>query len=127
MACTRFRCPTECRLSSSTEEWQCTVSLRFTYDTRGQPLGQAINTPFGGPIFKKSEVEDRIRRAQRAILNPSTPSANFLQDDMDDGSPLELAFSMNCISLQISGKNVADLSFVDLPGMYSHWSCTVCS
>ena len=80
-------------------------------------MGQAINKSFGDPIFNKSEVEDRIRRAQRAILNPSTPSAAFLDGEPEDGSGVsEVAFSMNCISLQISGRNVADLSFVDLPG-----------
>ena len=103
-------------MSSSNDEWKCIVSLRFTCDARGQPLGQAVNEPFGDPIFTKSEVEDRIRRAQRAILNPSSSPTDFLTGELDDGSVAEVAFSKNCISLQISGKSVADLSFVDLPG-----------
>ncbi|PFH47395.1 hypothetical protein AMATHDRAFT_6772 [Amanita thiersii Skay4041] len=113
-ACTR--CPTECRLSQSDKPWQCVVSLRFTTDANGQPLGQARNEVFGSIIKDKSEVEERIKRAQRAILNPSSPPAKFLDgEDEDTGS--ELSFSRNCVSLQISGPDVADLSFCDLPGL----------
>jgi hypothetical protein len=71
------RCPTECRLSYSEDKWKCLVSLRFTTDAKGQPLGQARNEPFGDVIYDKTEVEDRIRRAQKAILNPSTPYQQF--------------------------------------------------
>ncbi|KAI0343433.1 hypothetical protein BDW22DRAFT_1355868 [Trametopsis cervina] len=111
------RCPTECRLSSSNEEWECVVSLRFTTDMQGKPLGQPRNEPFGNIIVDKSEVEERLRRAQRAILNPRTPSSKFLTDKFVVDEDNEIMFSRNCISLQISGRNVADLSFVDLPGM----------
>ncbi|KAJ7829557.1 P-loop containing nucleoside triphosphate hydrolase protein [Mycena leptocephala] len=109
------RCPTECRLSCSDAPWNCTVELRFISDKKGQPLGQARNEPFGDPIFDKSAVENRIRRAQRAILNPSKPVLSFLDDVEDDST--EISFSTNYISLQINGPEVADLSFVDLPGL----------
>ncbi|EKM53567.1 uncharacterized protein PHACADRAFT_197992 [Phanerochaete carnosa HHB-10118-sp] len=111
------RCPTECRLSSSDNPWQCIVSLRFITDDRGQALGQARNEQFGDVIKDKSRVEERIRRAQRAILNPSTPSRQFLEGPDEDFAAREVMFSSNCISLQISGSEVADLSFCDLPGM----------
>jgi hypothetical protein len=63
-------------------------------------------------------VEGRIRRAQRAILNPKKPRKAFLEGESDgeDGEGEELSFSTNCVSLQISGPDVADLSFCDLPG-----------
>ncbi|KAJ6598572.1 P-loop containing nucleoside triphosphate hydrolase protein [Mycena sp. CBHHK59/15] len=109
------RCPTQCRLSRSDDPWKCTVELCIITDANGQTLGQARNEQFGDPIYDKSEVEDRIRRAQRAILNPSKPSRIFLEDDDEDWA--ELSFSTNYISLQISGPAVADLSFVDLPGL----------
>lgn len=96
--------------------WQCTVSLRFTTDGRGQALGQARNEAFGEVIYDKAHVEERIRRAQRAILNPSTPSHEFLDGSDEDPAVREIRFSSNCISLQISGNDVADLSFCDLPG-----------
>ncbi|KAJ7886796.1 P-loop containing nucleoside triphosphate hydrolase protein [Mycena olivaceomarginata] len=109
------RCPTECRLSHSDAAWKCIVELRFITDKNGQSLGQPRNEAFGDPIFDKAEVEDRIRRAQRAILSPSKPSRIFLEEDEDDIP--EVSFSTNYISLQISGPEVADLSFVDLPGL----------
>lgn len=62
-------------------------------------------------------MEERIRRAQRAILNPSKPSRQFLEDTEEVNDP-ELSFSSNCVSLQISGPDVADLSFCDLPGAF---------
>ncbi|KAI0782967.1 P-loop containing nucleoside triphosphate hydrolase protein [Abortiporus biennis] len=113
--CTRV--PTECRLTSSTSPWKCTISLRFITDANGQPLRQVRNETFGDAIFDKSEVEERIRRAQRAILNPSTSFRTFLDGPDEDPVDRELTFSINCVSLQISGQDVADLSFVDLPGL----------
>ncbi|KAH6910212.1 P-loop containing nucleoside triphosphate hydrolase protein [Coprinopsis sp. MPI-PUGE-AT-0042] len=111
------RCPTECRLSRSEVPWQCEVSLRFITDAKGQLLGQARNEPFGGVINDKTLVEDRIRRAQRAILNPGKPTKLFLDDKEELDFEDSLTFSNNCVSLKISGVDVADLSFVDLPGL----------
>lgn len=77
-----------------------------------------LTIPFGSPITDKADVEDRIRRAQRAILNPSTEPQKFLYELEDQtAEQAELSFSKNCVSLSISGKDVADLSFVDLPGL----------
>ncbi|KAJ2922810.1 hypothetical protein H1R20_g14302, partial [Candolleomyces eurysporus] len=87
-------------------------------NSKGQPLGQARNEPFGPIIYDKAEVEDRVRRAQRAILSPSKPRKQFLEGDIDDLSEKsELSFSRNVVSLSISGPEVADLSFCDLPGL----------
>ncbi|KII95434.1 hypothetical protein PLICRDRAFT_25913 [Plicaturopsis crispa FD-325 SS-3] len=111
------RCPTECRLSHSDEAWRCEVFLRYLTDENGQPLGQVRNERFGVAMSDKAEVEERIRRAQRAILNPKTPFKHFLDGDDEDPDVRQLTFSKNYVSLQISGKDVADLSFVDLPGL----------
>ena len=108
----------ECLLTQTSGQWQCVVSLRITADSEGKPLGQARNEQFGDVIYNKAEVEERIRRAQRAILNPHKALESFL-DDLDIPStedPLQLAFSVNCVTVQISGPDVADLSFCDLPG-----------
>ncbi|KAF8199727.1 P-loop containing nucleoside triphosphate hydrolase protein [Pholiota molesta] len=110
------RCPLECRLSRSDKPWQCIVSLRFITDADGQPLGQARNEQFGDIIVDTNEIEDRIRRAQSAILNPKTSAKKFLAGDADK-RPAQLSFSLNAITLQISGPDVADLSFCDLPGL----------
>lgn len=110
------RCPTECRLSHSKSPWECVVSLRFTTEADGTPLGQTRHEKFGPTIYNKRDVEDRIRRAQRAILNPTKPAKKFLKGD--EPFEAELSFSNNCVSLQISGPDVADLSFCDLPGPF---------
>ncbi|KAJ2922805.1 hypothetical protein H1R20_g14300, partial [Candolleomyces eurysporus] len=83
----------------------------------GSLLGQVRNEVFGSVIYNKAEVEERIKRAQSAILNPSRPRKEFLDGDDDISCPTELSFSNNCVSLQISGPDVADLSFCDLPGL----------
>jgi hypothetical protein len=88
-------------------------------DQRGAALGQIRSEPFGETITDKALVEERIRRAQRAILNPSTPARQFLEGDDEDPARRELTFSKNCVCLEISGRDVADLSFVDLPGKVS--------
>ena len=119
-------CPTECRLSRSDSPWKCTVSLRFVTDSQGQLLGQVRNEVFGSTIYDQSEVEERIRRAQRAILNPKKPLREFLENEDDDVLISELNFSTNCVSLQISGPEVADLSFCDLPGTsYTFFPCLI--
>ena len=115
------RCPTECRLAYSPDPWKCTVSLRFSTDENGQPLGQTRNVPFGPIIYSKAHVEDRIRRAQLAILNPRKNLQKFL-DGNEESETTDLTFSTNCVSLQISGTDVADLSFVDLPGRFVPYS-----
>jgi len=64
-------------------------------------------------------VAERIRRAQCAILNPHTPSLSFLNCPPDTLEERQLSFSHNSVCLEISGKDVDDLSFVDLPGGHS--------
>ena len=111
------RCPTECQLSYSDRPWSCQVVLRKTFDKYGKPLGPAAPIPFGSVITDKGEVEERIRRAQRAILNPSIGHETFLFGP--DGEPAEgseLSFSKNRVCLELSGPDLTDLSFCDLPG-----------
>jgi hypothetical protein len=83
-------------------------------DANGAELAQPRTVDFGLPIFDKPLVTERIRRAQCAILNPNTDPDFFL--DADDLEERHLSFSSNSVCLEISGKDVDDLSFVDLPG-----------
>ena len=94
--------------------------LRKTVDKKGDPLGVAENVCFGDVITDKKDVEERIRRAQRAILNPSVKPNTFLlgPDGESDEKP-ELSFSKNCVCLELSGPDLTDLSFCDLPGTLS--------
>lgn len=79
-------------------------------------MGTAENIPFGPTITDKQLVEERIRRAQRAILRPSESPESFLTGPDEDLGFRELTFSKNCVSLEINGPELTDLSFCDLPG-----------
>jgi hypothetical protein len=79
----------------------------------GSALQNPQKIPFGQPITEKSEVTERLRRAQRAVLSPSTPSEVFLSAA---DTATELSFSANRIVLNITGPDVTDLNFIDLPG-----------
>ncbi len=80
-------------------------------------LPQPRRLEFGDPIYSKSLVTERIRRAQCALLNPDTSFTFFLDAPDDDLEQKQLSFSSNSVCLEITGKDVEDLSFVDLPGM----------
>ena len=109
----KYRCPTECQLTHADTPWTCTVSLQLNTAADGSVLTNPQKIPFGQPITEKSEVTERIRRAQRAILTPSTPPDVFLSAA---DTTTELSFSANRIVLNINGPDVTDLNFIDLPG-----------
>nr|VWO94978.1 Interferon-induced GTP-binding protein Mx [Ganoderma boninense] len=111
------RCALECRLRRTTGAWTCTVWLQFIYDKDGRPLGRARNEQFGDIMYDEDEVQERIERAHRAILNPSTDHRIFLEGDEEEFPKREVDFTKNSVSLRISGPDVDDLSFCDLPGL----------
>jgi hypothetical protein len=110
----RTSCPTECYLSYSDEPWNCIVSLRIV-----EHGNKVRKSRFGEPIYDVATVTERIRRAQRAILNLSTDADMFLKGSDEDLISSEKTFSEDCICLEIKGKDVPDLSFIDLPGLSS--------
>lgn len=71
-----------------------------------------------------SVLEDMLRRAQLAILNPSVEASRFVDFDIEMldpgelplGSKLQLQFSSNVVCLDITSPDVTNLSFIDLPG-----------
>lgn len=91
------------------------MSLRFMKDASGGILPQVRTVVFGPPIRVPADVEERIRRAQRAALNPDTDPQQFLVGS-NLPSKNSLDFTINCVSLEIKGPQIADLSFCDLPG-----------
>ncbi|KIJ53717.1 hypothetical protein M422DRAFT_775734 [Sphaerobolus stellatus SS14] len=114
------RCPTECRLIQAPgEQWRCEVSICFTTDDDGTPLLPQQIIGFGPPIYDREEIEERIRRAQRAALNPGrgmeSPS-DFLSNERLPSRNM-LDFTTNYVSLEIRGPELIDLSFCDLPGL----------
>jgi len=85
-------------------------------DEHGVDLDQPYRVEFGDPVSDKPLVTERIRRAQSAILNPNTPTRRFLEAPLDSLEGRQLSFSSNSVCLEISGRDIDDLFFVDLPG-----------
>ena len=88
----------------------------------GQRLLEVEEKPFGPLLKDPSELEDYLKRAQLAILNPLIEPNFFADLDLStvgfvppSGSRRQLQFSRNVVCLDLSGPDVTDLSFIDLP------------
>ncbi|PSR72524.1 hypothetical protein PHLCEN_2v11624 [Hermanssonia centrifuga] len=116
------RCPIECRLASSSEPWSGRVHIRREFDTRGKRLDVVGEEPFGPLLTDKQDIEGIIRRAQAALLNPGVEQSTFLHMPDDELKVLEneLKFSRNTVCLDLTGPELADLAFVDLPGIVAN-------
>ncbi len=142
-ACTR--CPVHIRLSGvqGSGAWSCRVSLQEDYEY-APPANVTRANPFG-PWFEKrrdvkdfatlsdpATVEDTLRWAQIATLNPKTDHSLYKPDTGElwkraqraggDGPEEvlnEAPFSPNTVALDISAPGLADLSFYDLPGVFT--------
>ena len=94
----------ELRLASSTNPWQSQILLRYETDEYGQKI-QTREERFGPVLHDKSELEEMIRRAQLAILNPGMPKGFFETFDTKSlkprekvpNSPKHLDFSSNVV------------------------------
>lgn len=109
----------ECRLQQQPNSvWHCQVRLRFETDVNGKPLHQVQEIPFGLVLYSTAELENRLLRAQRAILNPDKDYRDFLAGDSSAVATggNQLPFSSNVVCVDVWGPDVPDLSFVDLPG-----------
>ncbi|KDQ60443.1 hypothetical protein JAAARDRAFT_125646, partial [Jaapia argillacea MUCL 33604] len=125
------RCPMECRMSSSTQPWSCKIYIRWEFGTDGKRRDEAreLEGLFCGPITDKSQVEIALRRAQAAVLHPDLPCQSFLSLSIDAlkdlpstiaGCGKPPAFSKNTVCVELAGPVLADLSFIDLPGLVSN-------
>ncbi|RYP43137.1 hypothetical protein DL768_010072 [Monosporascus sp. mg162] len=129
------RCPIHIRLSRSSEpRWSCTVWLQQDYEYRS-PRGDQIITkqdvtpqnPFPPwarqprvvthfkTIYEKSDIEDVLRWAQIATLNPGRRSDLFVPKEgiyakektlAEAAEKTEAQFSPNIVSLEIKGPNM---------------------
>ena len=117
------RCPMECRLAHSDGPWQCQVKLRRNEETQDGRATREV--PFGPLLYDKAELEEMLRRAQLAILNPSLPAGDLVDFETKSlaprekppGSARQLAFSNDVVCLDLQGPDVTDLAFIDLPGI----------
>ncbi|GBE86763.1 P-loop containing nucleoside triphosphate hydrolase protein [Sparassis latifolia] len=122
------RCPMECRLSSSSGSWFCQISIRWEFNDDGRRKDEVHEVPFGQLITDKNKVELMLRRAQAAVLNPTIPCSRFLTMSADElkedfaanGLKASLPFSKNVVCIDLTGPELTDLSFVDLPGIISN-------
>jgi len=99
-------------------------------DENGGRLNNPVEVPFGPSISDEDALEGILKRAQLAILNPSIDSTRFVELDLSRvrpntppfGEKPQLSFSSNVVCVDISSPRVADLSFIDLPGIISNVS-----
>ncbi|KIJ68612.1 hypothetical protein HYDPIDRAFT_106826 [Hydnomerulius pinastri MD-312] len=116
------RCPIECRMASSEASWSCRISIRWEFNAKGERLPSVSEVPFGKTISSPEQVELALRRAQAAVLYPSVPAARFLKmsvSELDEPTKnlKALKFSRSVICVDLQGPGLADLAFVDLPGI----------
>ncbi|KAJ3319684.1 hypothetical protein HDU76_000474 [Blyttiomyces sp. JEL0837] len=111
--------------TNSNNRFHCRVRLRYEYDDKtGSPLRTHRELTFGSNITNPAEVENRVRRAQRALLNPSMGDPlRYLSMKLDELSmnnteqgENELKFSRNVVCVEIRGAAV-NLTLIDLPGI----------
>ncbi|KAI0363545.1 hypothetical protein BV20DRAFT_1031177 [Pilatotrama ljubarskyi] len=112
------RCPMECRLSHS-PRWSCQVKIRYEYDENGDRCEEVKEVDFGIRLVDKTHVEPLLRRAQSAALNPDVPMEEFLDGRYAKRAKTKnrLQFSKNVVCVELTGPDLVDLSFVDLPGI----------
>ncbi|PBK78407.1 hypothetical protein ARMSODRAFT_947314 [Armillaria solidipes] len=127
------RCPMECRLSSSSIPWQCKISIRREFDKNGERMDDISETPFGELITDKSAVESLLRRAQPSVLNPGIPVEKVLHAPTEEltkwseQSQKMQPFSRNVVCVDLSGPELTDLSFIDLPGLIQNAESNIVS
>ena len=142
------RCPLEINLTTDpNKDWACGVSLCYKYAYVGslgtsRPAGKTVSKKEGasrsqplGPwmaqkdceihpfatLTSPSEVEDVLYLAQLAILNPSIPPEHFryVPGMQKPEKTYQVKFSPNVIQLDIQGRDLPNLSFYDLPGVFN--------
>ncbi|KAG9127030.1 hypothetical protein FRC07_000957 [Ceratobasidium sp. 392] len=110
-------CPIEFRSQYAEHEWKAQVLLKIEIEDRGKSRwGDEIE--FGDVIVDPELIEERIKQAQLAVLHPSTDPTVFLRGNLGPGDGL--SFTRNRVIVKISGRELADLSFVDLPGIIAN-------
>ncbi|KAG9074041.1 hypothetical protein FS749_014441, partial [Ceratobasidium sp. UAMH 11750] len=111
------RCPIEFRSQYADYEWRAHVYLKLEVEEQGRSRW-SDEIAFGDALEDADLVEERIKQAQLAVLHPRVDPSVFLRGD--PGPPGGLSFTRNRVVIRISGRDLADLSFVDLPGIIAN-------
>ena len=104
-----------------THRWSCQISLRMMFDGTEEALTTPVVFPFGDMLYDPGQVEVRLRRAQEAVLRWPADGWNpeiFLEDDWVSGELF--GFSRNVVRLDVSGPDLVDVTFIDLPGIITN-------
>lgn len=107
------KCPMEIRLrNTENTKWKCTVSIR-----RDEAPPDHANTYFQS-TDNEDDVENILRGAQRAILNPSRSLDDFRNssDLINEIFTDERPFSKGRVVVDVVGAPIT-LTFIDLPGL----------
>ncbi|QRV96048.1 hypothetical protein RhiJN_24066 [Ceratobasidium sp. AG-Ba] len=112
------RCPIECQSSYADHPWSARVYLMKAESEDQGRSRWSSEIQFGDSMEDPDQLEERIKQAQLAVLHPKTDPAVFLNGD----GPKEggLSFTKNRVIIKVSGDQLADLSFVDLPGIIAN-------
>ncbi|KAI6080508.1 P-loop containing nucleoside triphosphate hydrolase protein, partial [Hypoxylon rubiginosum] len=117
-------CPFHIHLGDNAN-WSCTISFQRKYDFPTFLSRQPIGWPFK-TIFNRSEMNEVLRWAQVANLNPGRNHELFIPGEgaIAKEVPFDVVargtdaqFSPNVITLEIKGPGLPDLSFYDLPSV----------
>lgn len=75
-------------------------------------------------IYDKKDLDQTLRRAQQAILNPAHDPSEFVNTYVDPKGMKanQVNFSPNTVCLEIAAANLPELSFYDLPGAINSMS-----
>ncbi|KAJ5093903.1 dynamin GTPase [Penicillium angulare] len=133
------RCPMEIvlRESEPDQQWKCVISLvhGYHYDPQRMLKNRVPKTEkpdYLGPwlrqgaqdeeefitLIDRNQVEDAIRWAQLAILNPQSDSQDYVPGkNTGTSTAMDVKFSPNVIRLDMTAPNLPNLSFYDLPGV----------
>ena len=128
------RCPLEINLvenSGPHSQWTCKLTLVTKYHHDGELLERATKSRPLGPwvaqdradkfhfatLTSKTQVEGALYRAQLATLNIGNPQADYKLGLPLPKDNLKVKFSPNVIQVDISGPDLPNLSFYDLPGV----------
>lgn len=101
-------------------QWSCQIFIRWEFTADGSIDENVREVAFSGKIQDKEEVELMLRRAQMAVLNPALNIGEFVDmpvKQLKDFSKNELQFSRNTVCVDLTGPDMTDLAFIDLPGM----------
>ena len=128
------RCPLEINLVEDLDlqsQWTCKITLvtRYHHDselveraTKNRPLGPWVSLDRAdkfhfATLTSKAQVEDALYRAQLATLNIGNSHEDYKLGLPLPRDNLKVKFSPNIIQLDISGPDLPNLSFYDLPGV----------